>query len=126
MAFFEFLPVAREDEGPEKSNSYDKNDLVDLVDVKLGHEYELVDCIVIVFDILKVAGFKKQGAPISFHCRKNVALSIDSDKTYEVELHDAVLKASTHLLPFEASLTEYTSYADTSTSTRTHVLCTGN
>lgn len=128
MAFFEFLPVAREDEGPEKSNTFDKNDLVDLVDVKLGHEYELVVTTYAglyryrVGDILKVAGFKNKVPQFHFVCRKNVALSIDSDKTYEVELHDAVLKASTHLLPFEASLTEYTSYADTSTIPGHYVL----
>ncbi|KAF3681717.1 Indole-3-acetic acid-amido synthetase GH3.6 [Capsicum annuum] len=128
MGFFEFLPVAREDEGPEKSKPYDKNDLVDLVDVKLGHEYELVVTTYAglyryrVGDILKVAGFKNKAPQFHFVCRKNVALSIDSDKTDEVELHDAVLKASTHLLPFEASLTEYTSYADTSTSPGHYVL----
>lgn len=75
-----------------------------------------------VGDILKVAGFKNKTPQFHFVCRKNVALSIDSDKTDEVELHDAVLKASTHLLPFETSLTEYTSYADTSTNPGHYVL----
>ncbi|CAN4103423.1 unnamed protein product [Withania somnifera] len=128
MAFFEFLPVARQDEVREKSYSCDKNDMVDLVDVKLGHEYELVVTTYAglyryrVGDILKVSGFKNKAPQFHFVCRKNVALSIDSDKTDEVELHDAVLKASTHLLPFEASLTEYTSYADTSTIPGHYVL----
>ncbi|TMW94566.1 hypothetical protein EJD97_010083 [Solanum chilense] len=128
MGFFEFLPVARDDQGPENSNKYDKDDLVDLVDVKLGHEYELVVTTYAglyryrVGDILKVAGFKNKAPQFHFVCRKNVALSIDSDKTYEVELHDAVLKASTHLVPYGTSLTEYTSYADTSTNPGHYVL----
>ncbi|KAK4714243.1 hypothetical protein R3W88_020150 [Solanum pinnatisectum] len=128
MGFFEFLPVVRDDKGPGKSNKYDKDNLVDLVDVKLGNEYELVVTTYAglyryrVGDILKVAGFKNKAPQFHFVCRKNVALSIDSDKTDEVELHDAVLKASTHLVPFETSLTEYTSYADTSTNPGHYVL----
>nr|ALB35086.1 GRETCHEN HAGEN 3.6 [Nicotiana benthamiana] len=116
MGFFEFLPVTREDEGPEKASTYDKNDLVDLVDVELGHDFFFFAGLYRyrVGDILKVAGFKNKAPQFHFVCRKNVALSIDSDKTDEVELHDAVVKASINLLPFEASLTEYTSFADTS------------
>lgn len=48
-------------------------------------------------------------------CRKNVVLSIDSDKTDEVELHNAVKTGGDHLPQFGASLTEYTSCVDTST-----------
>lgn len=44
-----------------------------------------------------------------------MALSIDSDKTDEVELHKAVENAVSHMVPFGATLTEYTSYADTTT-----------
>lgn len=44
-----------------------------------------------------------------------MVLSIDSDKTDEVELQNAVKIAANHLCPFGATLTEYTSYADTST-----------
>ncbi|KAJ0790812.1 putative GH3 family protein [Helianthus annuus] len=68
-----------------------------------------------VGDILKVVGFKNKAPQFSFICRKNVALSIDSDKTDEVELHKAVENAVNHLVPFSATLTEYTSYADTTT-----------
>ena len=68
-----------------------------------------------VGDLLKVVGFKNKAPQFRFICRKNVALSIDSDKTDEVELHKAVEKAVNHLVPFSATLNEYTSYADTTT-----------
>lgn len=42
-------------------------------------------------------------------------LSIDSDKVDEVELQNAVMEASKNLIPYETSLLEYTSYADTHT-----------
>ncbi|XP_071730183.1 indole-3-acetic acid-amido synthetase GH3.5-like isoform X2 [Rutidosis leptorrhynchoides] len=110
MAYFEFLPIG-----------VDEQELVDLSDVKLGQDYELVVTTYAglyryrVGDMLRVAGFKNKAPQFSFICRKNVALSIDSDKTDEVELHQAVEKASAHLGPFDATLIEYTSYADTTT-----------
>lgn len=61
-----------------------------------------------------MAGFKNKAPQFNFVCRKNVVLSIDSDKTDEVELQNAMKNAANHLLPFDATLTEYTSYADTS------------
>lgn len=75
-----------------------------------------------VGDILRVAGFKNKAPQFSFVCRKNVVLSIDSDKTDEVELQNAVKNAANHLLQFGASLTEYTSCADTSTIPGHYVL----
>ncbi|TXG55296.1 hypothetical protein EZV62_020552 [Acer yangbiense] len=118
MAYFEFLPVNRR---PKSVNEkLDDQQLVDLVDVKLGQEYELVVTTYAglyryrVGDILKVAGFKNKAPQFNFVCRKNVALSIDSDKTDEVELQNAVKNAANHLSPFDATLVEYTSYADTS------------
>lgn len=50
MAYFEFLPVQRNDGGvnnntisvPKSLNEKEQEELVDLVDVKLGQEYELV------------------------------------------------------------------------------------
>ncbi|KAK3184283.1 hypothetical protein Dsin_031569 [Dipteronia sinensis] len=118
MAYFEFLPVNRR---PKSVNEkLDDQQLVDLVDVKLGREYELVVTTYAglyryrVGDILKVAGFKNKAPQFNFVCRKNVALSIDSDKTDEVELQNAVKNAANHLSPFDATLVEYTSYAATS------------
>ncbi|KAF3539643.1 hypothetical protein F2Q69_00019580 [Brassica cretica] len=75
-----------------------------------------------VGDVLRVAGFKNNAPQFSFICRKNVVLSIDSDKTDEVELQNAVKNAVTHLVPFDASLSEYTSYADTSSIPGHYVL----
>ncbi|KAJ0723325.1 putative GH3 family protein [Helianthus annuus] len=124
MAYFEFLPVHRTDgvvcTGVAKSDK-ENQQLVDLADVKLGQEYELVVTTYAglyryrVGDLLRVVGFKNKAPQFSFICRKNVALSIDADKTDELELHKAVEKAVNHLVPFNATLTEYTSHADTTT-----------
>nr|URQ29599.1 auxin-responsive gretchen hagen 3 [Sinningia speciosa] len=130
MAYFEFLPVHRSNcvtNGltnsvpiPKSLNEKEQSDLVDLADVKLGQEYELVVTTYAglyryrVGDVLRVAGFKNNAPQFNFICRKNVVLSIDSDKTDEVELQNAVKNAVSHLMPFDSRLTEYTSYADTS------------
>ncbi|EPS63059.1 hypothetical protein M569_11729, partial [Genlisea aurea] len=113
MCYYEFIPMDDdEEEGQEQ--------LVDLVDVKLGKEYELVVTTYSglyryrVGDVLRVAGFKNKAPQFNFVCRKNVVLSIDSDKTNEVELHDAVNHAvRQHLSPFGARVSEYTSCAET-------------
>lgn len=75
-----------------------------------------------VGDILRVTGFKNKAPQFNFVCRKNVVLSIDSDKTDEVELQNAVKIGANHLIQFGASLTEYTSCADMSTIPGHYVL----
>ncbi|KAL8172389.1 hypothetical protein V2J09_024193 [Rumex salicifolius] len=136
MAYFEFLPVPRNGAGlttgagnvPKSLTEKEQQELVDLVDVKLGHEYELVITTYSglyryrVGDVLRVAGFKNKAPQFNFVCRKNVVLSIDSDKTDEVELQAAVKNAVSHLQQFGATLMEYTSYADTSTIPGHYVL----
>ncbi|KAE8654809.1 putative indole-3-acetic acid-amido synthetase GH3.1 [Hibiscus syriacus] len=134
MAYFEFLPVSRKNEltgsvsESTALNDEEKKKLVDLVDVELGREYELVVTTYAglyryrVGDILRVPGFKNNAPQFNFICRKNVVLSIDSDKTDEVELQNAVTNAANQLMQFEASLVEYTSYADTSASPGHYVL----
>ncbi|GAU26342.1 hypothetical protein TSUD_101750 [Trifolium subterraneum] len=118
MCYYEFLPVNRSN---DPLNEKEKQELVDLVDVKLGQEYELVVTTYAglyrykVGDVLKVTGFKNKAPQFSFVCRKNVVLSIESDKTDEVELQNAMKNAMTHLVPFDADVAEYTSYADTTT-----------
>ncbi|XP_047162094.1 indole-3-acetic acid-amido synthetase GH3.6-like [Vigna umbellata] len=121
MAYFEFLPVYQINGHTDSISNLDHEHLVDLVDVKLNQEYELVVTTYAglyryrVGDILRVAGFKNKAPQFNFVCRKNVVLSIDSDKTDEVELHNAVKTGADHLPQFGASLTEYTSCVDTST-----------
>ncbi|PSR96323.1 Indole-3-acetic acid-amido synthetase [Actinidia chinensis var. chinensis] len=134
MAYFEFLPIHRNNGvtnslvAPKSVDGKEERELVDLVDVKLGQEYELVVTTYAglyryrVGDVLRVAGFKNKAPQFNFICRKNVVLSIDSDKTDEVELQNAVKNAVNHLVPFDATLTEYTSYADTSTIPGHYVL----
>ncbi|KAF8391441.1 hypothetical protein HHK36_023746 [Tetracentron sinense] len=132
MAYFEFLPVHRNNgvtnsiSVPKSLNEKEQKELVDLVHVKLGQEYELVVTTYAglyryrVGDVLRVAGFKNKAPQFNFICRKNVVLSIDSDKTDEVELQNSVKNAITHLVQFDASLIEYTSYADTTTTIPGH------
>ncbi|MBA0733735.1 hypothetical protein Gogos_017716 [Gossypium gossypioides] len=134
MAYFEFLPVQRNNgvnssiSVPKTLNEKEQQELVDLVDVKLGQEYELVVTTYSglyryrVGDVLRVAGFKNNAPQFNFICRKNVVLCIDSDKTDEVELQNAVKNAVNHFLPFDATLAEYTSYADTTTIPGHYVL----
>uniref|UniRef100_A0A7N0SXP0 Uncharacterized protein n=1 Tax=Kalanchoe fedtschenkoi TaxID=63787 RepID=A0A7N0SXP0_KALFE len=135
MAYFEFLPITRSNDCPNSLpamphslHETELKDLVDLADVNIGQEYELVVTTYAglyryrVGDVLRVAGFKNKAPQFNFICRKNVVLSIDSDKTDEVELQTAVKEALTHLVPFDATLVEYTSYADTSSIPGHYVL----
>ncbi|XP_061375159.1 indole-3-acetic acid-amido synthetase GH3.5-like [Gastrolobium bilobum] len=128
MCYYEFLPVNRSNEITGSLNEKEQQELVELVDVKLGQEYELVITTYTglyryrVGDVLRVAGFKNKAPQFNFVCRKNVVLSIDSDKTDEVELLNAMMNARTHLVPFDADVAEYTSYADTTTIPGHYVL----
>ncbi|EEF37444.1 probable indole-3-acetic acid-amido synthetase GH3.1 [Ricinus communis] len=118
MAYFEFLPH-------ESSSSALSRDspprLVDLADVEVGKEYELVITTYAglnryrVGDILRVTGFHNAAPQFRFIRRKNVLLSIDSDKTDESELQKAIENASLLLREFNTSVVEYTSYGDTKT-----------
>lgn len=115
MAYFEFLPL---DSGSTRDLP---PRLVDLVDVEVGKEYELVITTYAglyryrVGDILRVTGFHNSAPQFHFVRRKNVLLSIDSDKTDESELQTAVENASKLLKKYKTSVVEYTSYADTKT-----------
>ncbi|KAF5448227.1 hypothetical protein F2P56_028783 [Juglans regia] len=119
MAYFEFLPHE------PNANRFSSRDLplklVDLVDVEVGKEYELVITTYAglyryrVGDILRVTGFHNSAPQFHFVRRKNVLLSIDSDKTDEAELQKAMENASQLLKEFNTSVVEYTSYADTKT-----------
>ncbi|XP_010249302.1 PREDICTED: indole-3-acetic acid-amido synthetase GH3.17 [Nelumbo nucifera] len=138
MAYFEFLPVEKNHEelnhgvrcnGDSEPNCLNKEgqeegeeqeqEAVDLVQVKVGHYYELVVTTFTglyryrVGDILMVTGFHNNAPQFRFVHRRNVVLSIDTDKTNEEDLLKAVTKAKLLLEPLGFLLTEYTSYADT-------------
>ncbi|XP_022740915.1 probable indole-3-acetic acid-amido synthetase GH3.1 [Durio zibethinus] len=116
MAYFEFLP--HESSVSDLSRDSPPR-LVDLPDVEVGKEYELIVttyaglCRYRVGDILRVTGFHNAAPQFRFIRRKNVLLSIESDKTDEAELQKAIENASVLLKEFNTSVVEYTSYADT-------------
>ncbi|KAI3873797.1 hypothetical protein MKW92_024484 [Papaver armeniacum] len=129
----EFLPIVDGDENEHDNCNQEEDthhqELVDLGDVELGREYELVVTNYAglyrykVGDVLRVSGFKNNAPQFNFIRRRNVVLSIDMDKTDEIELQNAVKKAADRLLiSCNASLVEYTSFADTSTNPGHYVL----
>ncbi|KAL6896900.1 hypothetical protein ACP4OV_007472 [Aristida adscensionis] len=127
MAYFEFIPL--EDGLLTQDDEVVENDkLVKLVDVKVGCYYELV---VTTFsglyryrvgDVLQVTGFYNRAPQFKFICRKNVVLSVDSDKTNEEDLHSSVTCARKILENRNYLLFEYTSCTDTSTVPGHYVL----
>ncbi|CAL4973893.1 unnamed protein product [Urochloa decumbens] len=122
MGYFELLP---HDDPDATTTPHDDPAapprLVDLADAEVGKEYELVIttyaglCRYRVGDILHVTGFHNAAPQFRFVRRKNVLLSIDSDKTDEAELQAAVERASGMLAPYGAGIVEYTSQADATT-----------
>ncbi|GLT46765.1 hypothetical protein SLA2020_204950 [Shorea laevis] len=118
MGYFEFLPHDPSIPAPSRDSP---PRLVDLADLEVGKEYELVITTYAglyryrVGDILQVTGFHNSAPQFRFIRRKNVLLSIESDKTDEAELQMAVENASTLLKEFNTSVVEYTSYADSKT-----------
>lgn len=115
MGYFEFLPV---DEATGAA-AVDAGSLVDLARVEAGREYELVITTYAglnryrVGDVLRVTGFHNAAPQFQFVRRKNVLLSIESDKTDEAELQRAVERAAALLRPHGTSVAEYTSQACT-------------
>ncbi|XP_026452377.1 indole-3-acetic acid-amido synthetase GH3.6-like [Papaver somniferum] len=133
LAYFEFFSILGEDDNQKDNFNQEKKqhhpELVDLVKVELGREYELVVTNYAglyryrVGDVLRVAGFKKNAPQFNFMRRRNVVLSIDMDKTNETELQNAVKKGVDHLMIMSnVSLVEYTSFPDTSTFPGYYVL----
>ncbi|OIS97084.1 PREDICTED: probable indole-3-acetic acid-amido synthetase GH3.1 [Nicotiana attenuata] len=119
MGYFEFIP--HDPANPVQISRDSPPHPVDLADVELGKEYELVIttyaglCRYRVGDILQVTGFHNSAPQFKFVRRKNVLLSIDSDKTDESELQKAIENATALLRPYDTNLVEYTSFADTKT-----------
>ncbi|KAG7540037.1 GH3 family [Arabidopsis thaliana x Arabidopsis arenosa] len=120
MAYFEFLPHNQDGDGATEA-SLDETSLVELADVEVGKEYELVITTYAglyryrVGDILRVTGFHNSAPQFKFIRRKNVLLSIESDKTDEAELQKAVENASRLFAEQGTRVIEYTSYAETKT-----------
>jgi auxin responsive GH3 family protein len=75
-----------------------------------------------VGDILQVSGFHNAAPQFRFVHRRNVVLSVDTDKTSEDDLLRAVTAAKRHLAPLGAILSEYTAYADTASIPGHYVL----
>ncbi|KAK7277723.1 hypothetical protein RJT34_22738 [Clitoria ternatea] len=131
MGYFEFIPLGHNgtllmdfDEGEKVPNDM----LVDLVNVKLGCFYELVITTFAglyryrIGDVLQVVGFHNKAPQFRFICRRNVVISIDTEKTNEEDLHRSVSVAKKLLEPYDALLVEYTSYPDTSSLPGHYVL----
>ncbi|KAL8168407.1 hypothetical protein V2J09_009906 [Rumex salicifolius] len=120
MGYFEFIPL---------DTSTSSNTLVGLADVEVGKDYELVITTYAglyryrVGDVLHVTGFHNAAPEFRFVRRKNVLLSIDSDKTDEAELQKAVDNAAVLLRgSSDATIVEYTSYADSKTTPGHYVI----
>ncbi|KAI3925252.1 hypothetical protein MKW92_051950 [Papaver armeniacum] len=133
MAYFEFLPILNENQKKHNNNNqeeqHDAQELVELADVKLGHEYEVFVTTYSglyrygIGDEVRVVGFKNTAPQFQFLCRKKVVLSIECDKTTELELHNAVQNAIKHLMSkLEILLVDYTSYADTTSNNGHYVI----
>ncbi|XP_015951350.1 putative indole-3-acetic acid-amido synthetase GH3.9 [Arachis duranensis] len=131
MGYFEFIPLGHNgtllmDFDEKKQVPNEK--LVDLVHVKLGCFYELVITTFAglyryrIGDVVQVVGFYNKAPQFRFICRRNVVLSIDTEKTSEEDLHRAITMAKKLLEPHDALLLEYTSYPDTSSLPGHYVL----
>jgi len=75
-----------------------------------------------VGDVLQVTGFYNRAPQFKFICRRNMILSVDSDKTNEEDLHNSVTRAKKILENRNYLLLEYASCTDTSTVPGHYVL----
>ncbi|KAF2533975.1 hypothetical protein F2Q70_00029319, partial [Brassica cretica] len=123
VAYFEFLEIKKD----SQETGHDPV-VLDLVDVKVGHDYEPV---ITTFsglyryrlgDVLRVTGFYNNAPQFRFVGRQKVVLSIDMDKTYEEDLLKAVANAKLLLEPHELMLIDFTSRVDSSSFPGHYVL----
>ena len=75
-----------------------------------------------VGDVLQVVGFHNNAPQVRFICRRNVVISVDTEKTNEEDLHRSVTMAKKLLEPYDGLLVEYTSYPDTTSVPGHYVL----
>ncbi|CDP18355.1 unnamed protein product [Coffea canephora] len=132
MAYYEFLPIDNHQD-PNctiRKDAHLKDHIVDLANVKIGQHYELLVTTRVLSglyryrmgDILLVTGFHNITPQFKFVQRRNVVLSIDTDKTTEQDLQNAVTIAMHILEPLGLFLLDYSSYADTSSIPGHYVL----
>ncbi|RID48728.1 hypothetical protein BRARA_I05217 [Brassica rapa] len=113
MSYFEFIRVDADGE--------DTSEIVDLVDVTLGHYYEplvtnysgLHRCK--VGDILQVTGFYNNTPQFRFVRRKSTVLCVDVEPTTEEDISKALARATVVLESSDLILTGFTCYGDIST-----------
>ncbi|MCL7027822.1 hypothetical protein MKW94_013007 [Papaver nudicaule] len=125
MCFYEFIPLNVD--GPmEEDEEVEKEKLVDMANIRVGPYYELVVttfaglCRYRIGDIVQITGFHNRAPQVKFIGRRNVVLSIDTDKTSEEDLHNSITSAKK--LMKDAMLVEYTSFADTASVPGHYVL----
>ncbi|CAH8355046.1 unnamed protein product [Eruca vesicaria subsp. sativa] len=114
MSYFEFIDV-------DVDGLTTEGEIVDLVNVKLGHYYEplvtnfsgLHRCR--VGDVLQVTGFYNMTPQFRFVRRKNTVLSVYAESTTEEDLLKALASATVVLESSDLMLTGFTCYADIST-----------
>ncbi|XP_010453406.1 PREDICTED: indole-3-acetic acid-amido synthetase GH3.17-like [Camelina sativa] len=128
MGYFEFLEVEKDHQETGHDPVEKNHVVVDLVDVKVDHDYEPV---VTTFsglyryrvgDVLRVTGFYNNTPSFRFVGRQKVVLSIDMDKTYEEDLLKAVANAKLLLEPHGLMLMDFTSRVDSSSFPGHYVL----
>ncbi|CAH8355080.1 unnamed protein product [Eruca vesicaria subsp. sativa] len=114
MSYFEFIDV-------DVDGLTTEGEIVDLVNVKLGHYYEplvtnfsgLHRCR--VGDVLQVTGFYNMAPKFRFVRRKTTVLSVYVESTTEEDLLKALAQATVVLESSDLMTTGFTSYADIST-----------
>ncbi|KAG6432966.1 hypothetical protein SASPL_104562 [Salvia splendens] len=110
-----------DDQGIRECMAQSGSELVDLVNVEIGKEYELIVTNYNglyryrVGEKFRVTGFHNSAPQFRFLARRNVLLSIDTDKTGETTLQGAVESAYKVLNESKTVVADYTSCMDTTT-----------
>ncbi|EFJ20685.1 hypothetical protein SELMODRAFT_233086 [Selaginella moellendorffii] len=114
FAYFEFLSYH---DGETKLNGLEEQRPVGLTEVMIGEKYEIVVTTrsglyrYRLGDVVQVAGFFNSSPSLRFLFRRNVVMSVATDKTDEFELQAVVHKASL-LLRSSSQLHDFAGYAD--------------
>uniref|UniRef100_A0A0D9UYE3 Uncharacterized protein n=1 Tax=Leersia perrieri TaxID=77586 RepID=A0A0D9UYE3_9ORYZ len=125
IGYFEFIPLRPLDGGGAAGGGcYAEAEPVGLTEVAVGEQYEVVMTTFAglyryrLGDVVEVSGFHNATPKLKFVCRRNLMLSINIDKNSEQDLQLAVDAAARAALAAEKlEVVDYTSHADTSSST---------